>query len=254
MSAREGRRARAIYNNAVWCDTVCRAHGRPGEFLDGIWLNRGESPPFFPNAVTLAGGRKPAGQLARIRELVDAGLPGDWGVKDSYGALDLSAEGFRILFEAAWIYRAAPPEPAGELPGVRWATIGDAPGLAEWERAWRGEPATGSTPGQGRIFLPALLAEARIAVIAAYQAGRIVAGAIACRTEGVVGVSNLFAPAREGRRFRAGCLARIAAAFPGLPLAGYEAGDDLVAMRALGFDGLGPLRIWVRTGGRGPGG
>jgi hypothetical protein len=34
----------AARNNAVWCDTVCRAHGVPGEFLNGIWVNRKLGP------------------------------------------------------------------------------------------------------------------------------------------------------------------------------------------------------------------
>jgi hypothetical protein len=34
------------------------------------------------------------------------------------------------------------------------------------------------------------------------------------------------------------------AIFPGTALVGYEHGDDLVAMLALGFTTLGPLRIW----------
>lgn len=31
---------------------------------------------------------------------------------------------------------------------------------------------------------------------------------------------------------------------PGLPLAGYESGDDLARMKALGFAEIGPLRNW----------
>ncbi len=43
----------AVYNNAVWCDTVCRAHGWPGEFHAQIWINSHTSLPYYPNAVTL---------------------------------------------------------------------------------------------------------------------------------------------------------------------------------------------------------
>jgi hypothetical protein len=34
--------------------------------------------------------------------------------------------------------------------------------------------------------------------------------------------------------------------FPGLPLVGYEHGDDLALALAGGFTALGPLRIWTR--------
>jgi len=33
--------------------------------------------------------------------------------------------------------------------------------------------------------------------------------------------------------------------FPGLPLVGYERGSELDAMVALGFERLGPLRVWT---------
>src|SRR5206468_3475498 len=101
---------------------------------------------------------------------------------------------------------------------------------------------------QARIFLPALLADADVVIIAAYRDQRMVAGVIANRTGDLVGVSNLFVPPEEGEPFRAGCVARVRDAFPGLPLVGYEAGRDLAALRALGFDVLGPLRVWARSG------
>jgi hypothetical protein len=231
----------------VWCDTICRAHGNPGEFLEGMWINRQQAPPFFPNAVTLA--REPVTtQLACVQELVEAGIPGDWGVKDSYCALDLSSLGFRILFEAEWISRpASRPGPDSDIPGVRWARITRVSELAGWEMAWRGEPAGEMAPNQGRIFLPPLLRDGNVAIVAAYRDRRIVAGAAASCTGRVAGVSNVFVPAREGERFRAGCIGGVMDAFPGLPLVGYEAGDDLAGMQDLGFKALGPLRVWVKV-------
>ena len=32
----------AVYNNAVWCATVCGVHGWPGEFHAEIWIGRYE--------------------------------------------------------------------------------------------------------------------------------------------------------------------------------------------------------------------
>lgn len=101
-----GRLAQAVHNNALWCDTICSAHGSPGEFLDGMWINRRETPRFYPNAVTLSRDRS-AAQLEYIHDLVEAGVPGEWAVKDSFCALDLAPFGFRILFEAECIHRAA---------------------------------------------------------------------------------------------------------------------------------------------------
>jgi hypothetical protein len=33
--------------------------------------------------------------------------------------------------------------------------------------------------------------------------------------------------------------------FPGLPLVGYERGDDLERARRVGFEEVGPLRVWA---------
>jgi hypothetical protein len=34
--------------------------------------------------------------------------------------------------------------------------------------------------------------------------------------------------------------------YPGLDLVGYELGADLQAALAVGFAGIGPLRVWMR--------
>jgi hypothetical protein len=40
---------------------------------------------------------------------------------------------------------------------------------------------------------------------------------------------------------------RAAAALrPGLPIVGYERGEDLAEARQAGFTALGPLRVWAR--------
>ena len=75
---KDERLKQAIFDNAVWCDKVCRTHGKPGEFREEIWLNWNETPPFYPNAITLT--KAGTGQqLACLRELVESGIPGEWG-------------------------------------------------------------------------------------------------------------------------------------------------------------------------------
>jgi hypothetical protein len=244
---RHERTKQAAWNNALWCDTVCRTHGKPGEFLEGIWINRRETPRFYPNAVTLSEAVGTAAQLERVRELVDTRVPGDWGVKDSFSALDLAPLGFEVLFEATWIYRPASlPRPGDDITEVRWARVGGASELARWEAAWRGAPANEGATKQAPIFLPSLLMDSSSVVLAACRKHRIVAGAIANRTGDVVGLSNLFVPERHPEPFRAGCVAAVIDAFPGLPIVGYERGRELAAALSLGFELLGPLRIWVR--------
>jgi len=242
------RTEQAAHNNARWCDTICRAHGRPGEFFDGLWLCGHETPRFYPNAVTFAQTQGVA-QLAHIEELLTTGSASGWAVKDSFCTLDLAPLAFEILFEAAWIWRSpALPRPDAALAGVRWASVREPPELAAWEAAWSGPPAGGRPDPLPRVFLPALLADDTIAFIAAYQGQQIVAGAIANRTENVVGLSNVFGPAEGIAQVWAGCVAAAADAFPGLPLVGYERGGDLVVAQGLGFEVLEPLRVWFRAG------
>jgi len=42
-----------------------------------------------------------------------------------------------------------------------------------------------------------------------------------------------------------GCLATVTDAFPELPVVGYERGSDLEIAKELGFEGIGPLRVWT---------
>ena len=223
--------AHAARNNAAWCDAVCSAHGAPGVFTDTCWSTSAPAPPLHPNLVTLDPALEPA--LAAVRAL-ECALPSrSWAVKDSFGALSLEHAGFRLLFEAEWIACSARPEP----PAREWSRIREAESLARWEAAW------GESAGQARLFLPSLLQHPDVAILAAASGdGVIRAGIVANRAAGAVGVSNFFGPAS----FRAGGVAAAAHVFPGLPLVGYESGPALEQSRALGFEAIGPLRVWAR--------
>jgi hypothetical protein len=241
----DDRCVRAARNNAEWCDAVCRAHGKAGVFHADIWLNRNAVPRFYPNAGTL--GEPTQLQLDLIDELVASHLPPGWAVKDSFSMLDLEPRGFRVLFDAEWIYLAVSrvEDVAIARTAERWEIVRSDLVLAQWESAWR--RAAGDTSADG-IFLPALLANEDVAVVAGYRDGNIVAGAIANRSDEVVGWSNFFAPASETLDQAAASIAAIARVFPGLPIVGYEHGDALRIAQALGFESIGPLRIWMYSG------
>jgi hypothetical protein len=236
----DDRSIRAARNNAEWCDAVCRAHNNPGEFHDGIWISRYPVPRFYPNAGTLA--EPSPRQLALIDELIAAHLPPGWAVKDSFSMLDLESRGFRILFEAEWIYLPVSRVKDSARTSARWEIMRTDIALAEWESAWREAAAD---TGEDRIFLPPLLENKDVAVVAGFRDGHIVAGAIANRSDEVVGWSNFFAPATEMFDHAAASLATIAAVFPRLPIVGYEHGDDLRNAHSIGFESIGPLRVWI---------
>jgi len=231
----------AALNNALWCDTMYRLHHRPGQLQEACWITRHAPLPFYPNVVTLTPGIAPARYSAIINALCIAGLTGEWGVKDSFAQLDLHALQFRILFEGTWFWRApARVAQDGALAALRWTTLTRDAELAAWERAWRA-----ASPGPDlRLFQPALLAEPHIAVIASYQGAQIVAGAIACRSAGAVGCSNMFVPAHAARHFQQGCLAAVMAAFPDVPLVGYSSGPAEV-VRQLACEPIGRMRVWL---------
>lgn len=225
----------AARNNAEWCDTLCRTHGVRGKFTTAAWTSAGRTPPFYPDAVTLVPGASAADVLAGV-DLVNPGCT----VKDSFADLDLSGDGFEVLFDAEWIHRpAATPAPA--VPdGVTWAAVRTAEELAEWERAWDG--------GAEGLFLPGLLADGTTAVLAGRAGGRVIAGAVATRSGAAVGVSNLFAVDGGDDAAWRGALAALEQLFPSVPVVGYEHGEDLTAALRAGFEAVGPLRIWLHTG------
>jgi len=231
--------ADAARNNAAWCDAVCSAHGRPGAFFDSHWINRAPVPPLYPNLVTLDPALAPA--MAAIREIVEARPAGSWAVKDSFAVLPLEDAGFRILFEAEWIVRAVRRGGMGRRSlGGHWFCVHSEPALAEWEAAW------GESQGQARIILPDLLRRSEIAILATRGGSDAIrAGAIVQRNGNAVGLSNFFAHGEQRASLRAECIDAATDAFPGLPLVGYESGQDLAESRALGFSSLGALRVWV---------
>jgi hypothetical protein len=235
----------AARNNAEWCETVCRSHGKPGAFLPDIWINEDVTPTYYPNAVTLTSGSSAAAKQYRaIDHLTERRIPDDWTVKDSFNSLDLSDHGFRELLTAEWIYAPASLEiPETGYEGAEWAIVVDSSELFAWEIAWRGA----GGPQECSLFLPSLLENRGQAMIGGFQEGKIVAGCIANRSTNVVGISNIFLPEEGAERFRAGCVAAAIRWSNGLPLVGYESGNDVVAMKALGFESIGGLTVWIRS-------
>ncbi len=216
----------AARNNALWCDAVCRAHGRPGEFGPALWLNRHGTPRYYPDAVTL----RDDAEIAPLLALSRPGL----SVKDSFACLDLEPHGFARLFDATWIAAPAPAPDAG------WVRVADPAGLAAWEHAWAGAE-TGP-----RVFLPPLLDDPDIAFLAWMQDGAIAGGGILNRGAGVVGLSNSFARGMAAPAVRRGLMGAAGALFPGMDLAGYARGEALAGALAGGFNPGAALTVWAR--------
>jgi hypothetical protein len=93
---------------------------------------------------------------------------------------------------------------------------------------------------------PKGLADPDIAFFAGIEGRKVVMGAIAHRTSGVVGLSNEFVHAGEPADAWADLLKCTHDAFPGLPVVGYLRGDGLQPAIDVGFEPIGALRIWER--------
>jgi hypothetical protein len=133
----------------------------------------------------------------------------------------------------------AVPTPAGGHD-PSWEAVTGPGELVLWEAAWAGG---GEVIG---LFQPALLADADCAVLACRRGGTQVGGAIAYTAGGVTGISNVFKSGSAGGLLWPSAVRAAAALRPGLPVVGYERGEDLAAARRAGCTVLGPLRIWAR--------
>jgi len=202
---------------------VCRAHGRPGTFLPHLWVNAQAVPRFYPNAVTLRHDAAAVDeQRASVDILAQSNPPGRWSVKDSFATLDLSRRGFDLLFDARWIR---------QLPLLIARTSSDL--------TWRRVEASDAFP-------TALFADEGFAMLAGSRAGEVVAGGTLYRAEKVVSLSNVVAEPADAVAVFRDLVALAAGLFPGLPIVGYESGNELEAAVNAGFEPGDELRIWVR--------
>jgi hypothetical protein len=221
-----------LANSVSWYGAMFRAHGLRGDFEGTLWSSRDEAPPYHSNAVTIVDGDV-AAQTRTIAALRDA-LRRPFTVKDSYARLDLAPLGFDVLFDATWVLREPSLPPPTERGNWRRVT---APELPLWEAAWK---AAGS-PADGRVFPPAFLGDATIALFGAYRSSRLVAGFASHRSLHSVGFSNYFGD----ETLRASAVTEAMRLAQDAPLVGYDHGDDLTSMLALGFRAVGPLRVWT---------
>lgn len=221
----------SVENNARWCHAVCACEGVVGTFEQSMWTSAARTPPLYPDAITLTR-QVDVAQLVAGIETTGAGC----SVKDSFADLDLSAQGFRPLFDATWITLQRPAA-TPSVPGfARWSTVTSQGEFERWIIAW----------GDSAIFRFSLdlLTDPRVRFLAGYREGELVAGAIAFDSDGVVGISNLFAPEMAQVEVWSEVAHLLLEGASG-PLVGYESGDSLEAATAVGFHRTGDLTLWI---------
>jgi hypothetical protein len=151
------------------------------------------------------------------------------------------------LFEAEWVWRD--PLPAKSRSGdseLVWAKVTTKPELLEWEEAWWGD-ARNERVVRTRQFPGQLLTNPDCGFFAGRLHGQIVAGGIANRSPGVVGISNVFSPRTFSEDSWDALVMSISTMFPNTPLVGYERGADLLLAERVGFVPIGALRVWSRS-------
>jgi hypothetical protein len=227
-----------VRNSVDWYDAIFHAHGLSGGIADGLWSSPDRPPPYYSNAVTVAPANVGA-QLAALRAL-GAVLSPPWSVKDGFSLLDLEPLGFRPLFDAEWIWRAVTVPPPRDTGDVAWRQVTTPAKLEAWEAAWRENGSPASSP----VFVPRLLEDRSIAVLAGHRDDVLVAGCAANRSADAVGFSNYFT-VDDDDRVMAGAIGAVARFGADLAIVGYEAGEALARARRLGFRAVGPLRIWL---------
>jgi hypothetical protein len=215
----------AVDASLSWYDALCALHSVPCGIEDDVWRAYTPPPPLHSAAKTVEPAAHPDRVLAAVTE--------DGGIADSFGELDLSGEGFRLLFEAQWIHRPAPPAGPRRLP-AGWAIVRSPAELEAWT----------SRHDTQAVLLPALLQRSAFRVIGRRHDGGYGAGAVLHLCSGVVDISNVWASA--GSPDWAELVSAAAALFPGRALVGYEDGPDLERAVAAGFATLGPQRVWIR--------
>ncbi|MDH6232505.1 hypothetical protein M2281_003104 [Mesorhizobium soli] len=232
--------AKAAFNNAAWCDAVCAARHKPGDFLDHIWVQRHGAPPYYPDAVTLTADQ--SNQQERCITDLSRQRPNGIAVKDSFYTLELARFGFEVLFDASWIAVPAPTRSSSGNDSL-WQLAKSSDDLERWEASWSGNDQTDES---SRTFLPALLSNPDVRFLLALDGDKVLGGGILNRAAGVVGLSNVFSCGMSAETLWGGLIDQAAAQFPGLPLVGYERGIELATALQAGFETIGRLRVWLR--------
>jgi hypothetical protein len=221
------------------------AHRLASETDGRVWRSHETAPPFHSNLVVLAPTTTRADVEAYAVDIERQRSQTGWSLKDSYACLDLAPLGCSMLFQADWIWRD--PVPAIDLAfksRLSWVKLVTPLSLAKWEHTWSGDTRNEAEVLRTKQFPASLLDSPDHAFFAGLLEGKVIAGGIANRSPGVVGLSNIFSPPEFLEDTWSALATSISAAFPGTPIVGYERGADLKIAQSVGFAPIGRLCVW----------
>jgi hypothetical protein len=217
------------HNNADWYEAIFKSHSLCYERSAACFTSLAPAPPYYSQLTTLQKDETTL-QLRQI-ERIASSIGKSWSLKDSFNTLNLDQCEFKLLFSAEWIWREARE---ADLP-EHWRCIIGADELQQWEDAWKRH----GSPTEGTVFLPSLLSDPDVTVLARTTADSIVGGAVINQSQHCLGLSNIFNVSFEDAAAAAQSFS------PGFPLVGYETGEALKEAHGADFSSVGGLRVWT---------
>jgi len=216
----------AVAESRSWYDDIFELH-RIAVGSDGaLWWAEGAPPRWHSAVKTLVPTNDPSAPLLRMN-------PHPHGtIADSFGLLDLAAQGFDLLFAATWLHHRGL---ATAAPTPQWNRVLDSDVMTRWNQH---HDTSGVLPSD-------LWAHPRFTVLARHDGEILTGGAILHDAGKVVGLSNTWSSddipvdPRE-------LLELAAEIHPGRAVVGYAWGAGLQTMLGAGFEPLGPHRVWIR--------
>ncbi|RDU38718.1 hypothetical protein DRW41_03935 [Neobacillus piezotolerans] len=218
----------AVLNNVAWCEIVCNTHGIAGISKQQVWGLLSKAPPFYPEIITISKDVP----IEEIKHFIENG--NDSSIKDSYANNDLARFGFKILFEAEWIYHSSVSDLEPIQSNRRVITTEE--DLAQWT-------ITSELDG---VIKPDLLKRKNVKIFILEKNDGIY-GFIANLNANVVGISNVFSIGKENKSLWRDIPQVVANEFPGLAMVGYEHGSTLEDAHLSGWRSIGPLRVWFKS-------
>lgn len=222
----EQRLRAAIGASRRWYDDLFRLHRIPVGSDGALWWADAAPPRWHSAVKTLVPTTDPAGALLRMERHPHG------TIADSFGLLDLTAQGFDLLFAATWLHHPGVP------PGARprgWSRVLSVDLMARWNQHH-------DTVG----VLPAdLWAHPRFTVLVRRDGDDLTGGAVLHDAGTVVGLSNTWS-LEHVPLDPCDVLELAARSFPGRAVVDYAWGADLETMLRAGFASLGPHHVWIR--------
>jgi hypothetical protein len=230
------------HNIADWHDACLGALGVSSERSSSMWLCTGDAPFIFLTAITL---NKDSTEQRSVVERLARDEGRAIAVCDCWSRLDLHDLGFEVFEEEDWYVR----EPGDTRLPRDVERVREPAALAEFEHANTDGFETHELHELGRfgVYGEAILKDHRIQLFVRRNGGRVVSGAMACVSAGVVGVFSVATvPASRRRGFGEDVTWAAVAADPSLPAILQPSPEGLALYRRMGFVPVARYTKWLR--------